>query len=69
MLTKITPSAADQNYKLVKEVLFFSGGKKKWDGLVVVPHAQRRMTKVQNKAKFVPKTFNAFQVRAFYRNS
>lgn len=67
-LNKSIPSAADRNYKLGEKVLIYSETSKTWIGPYIVIDCTGRIVTVKTHDNSFRQTFNAYQVKPYYRD-
>lgn len=66
-LTKNIPPATDRTYNFGEEVLVLSGEKKEWAGPFMVSNVEGQMITLQSKDGSYHQTFNAIEIKLFYR--
>lgn len=62
------PPATDLVYQMVDEVLVFIEKEGNWIGLFVVMHVRGRMITIHHREETYPQTFNAFELKPYYRD-
>ncbi len=67
-LTKKIPPAADRQYNLGEEVLIYDEKVKEWVGPAIVVDCTGRMVTVRSKDGKLRQTYNAFQVKPYYKD-